>query len=160
MSLRGSTMPRPIPVPLRQALFRLGQQGQRTGPIAAALGLPCSTIRQLLGRFRRDGRDGIVPDYHRPSAVAAMPPDVAPAALRVRREHPTWEGRPDPGASPSRDAGAGRPLGPHAPTLVRTGRPVTGPGGTPAAGRTRPVDPAPRDLEDVFKATYQNTHLR
>src|SRR5512144_3128294 len=52
-------------------------------------------------------------------------------------------GRPDPGASPSMDARAGRPLGPHAPTLVRTRRPVTGPGGTPAAGRTRPVDPAP-----------------
>src|SRR5512135_1086939 len=90
MSLRGSTMPRPIPVPLRQAMFRLWQQGQRTGQIAAALGLPCSTIRRLLGRFRRDGRDGIVPDYHRPSAVAATPPDVARAALRVRREHPTW----------------------------------------------------------------------
>jgi hypothetical protein len=69
-------------------------------------------------------------------------------------------GRPDPGASPSRDAGAGRPLGPHAPTLVRTGRPVTGPGGTPAAGRTRPVDPAPRDLADGCKGTYPITDRR
>src|SRR5262245_28373829 len=89
-SLRGATMPRPIPVPVRQALFRLWQQGQHTGAIAASLDLPRSTVRRLLGRFRRQGVEGIAPDYHRPPGIEAAPSDVAEAALRLRREHPTW----------------------------------------------------------------------
>jgi len=40
--LRGLTMPRPLPVPIRQAMFRLWQQGQATRQIATTLGLPSS----------------------------------------------------------------------------------------------------------------------
>ena len=83
-------MPRPIPVPVRQAMFRLWQQGQGTSDIAATLGLARSTVRRLLGRFRSNGSEGIAPDYHRPPLVEASSSGVEQAALRLRREHPTW----------------------------------------------------------------------
>ena len=82
-------MPRPIPVPMRQAMFRLWQQGQGSCDIAAALGLARSTVRRLLGRFRREGSEGIAPDYH-PPVVESSSSDIEQAALRLRREHPTW----------------------------------------------------------------------
>src|SRR5215469_9286998 len=40
MLLRGLTMPRPIPVPIRQTMFRLWKQGCGTRQIVASLGLP------------------------------------------------------------------------------------------------------------------------
>jgi transposase len=52
-------MPRPIPVPMRKAMFRLWQKGYGTRQIAESLRLPCSTVRRLLQRFRRHGIDGI-----------------------------------------------------------------------------------------------------
>ena len=42
MLLRGFIMPRPIPVPIRQAMFRLWQKGYGTRQIAESLGLPRS----------------------------------------------------------------------------------------------------------------------
>jgi transposase len=82
-------MPRPIPVPVRETIFRLWQRGQDAPQIAASLGLPGSTVYRLLRRFRRDGAAGIPPDYRHPAADAA-PPDAVRAALDLRREHPTW----------------------------------------------------------------------
>src|SRR5271157_4173784 len=67
MLLRGFIMPRPIPVPIRQAMFRLWQKGYGTRQIAESLGLPCSTVRRLLQRFRLHGTDGLSPDYWHPS---------------------------------------------------------------------------------------------
>ena len=52
-------MPRPIPVPIRQTMFKLWKQGCGTRQIVASLGLPCSTVRRLLQRFRLRGCDGI-----------------------------------------------------------------------------------------------------
>src|SRR5690242_12542081 len=89
LSARGTTMPRPIPVPVRRAILRLWQRGQTTGQIAVALGVPPSTVRRLVARFRRWGPGAIAPDYHRPPAAAA-PSGAVQAALRCRREHPTW----------------------------------------------------------------------
>jgi transposase len=86
------TMPRPIPVPIRQAVFRLWQEGRQTHEIAALLELPRSTVRRLLGRVRRSGAEGLVPSYHRPTNAPAEPPGAVQAALRLRREHPTWGG--------------------------------------------------------------------
>jgi len=85
-------MPRPIPVPIRQAVFQLWQQGRETHQIAASLGLARSTVRRLLGRFRRSGAEGLMPSYHRPTNAPAEPSDAVQAALRMRREHPTWGG--------------------------------------------------------------------
>src|SRR5665647_684478 len=58
------TMPRPIPVPVRLAAFRLWQRGRQTREIAAALRLVPSTVRRLLARFRALGEGGIEPSYH------------------------------------------------------------------------------------------------
>ena len=83
-------MPRPIPLPIRQAMFRLWRQGRNTSQIAEALGLPGSTVRRLVGRFRRHGPAGVPPDYPRAPTDEAEFPEMAQAALRLRREHPTW----------------------------------------------------------------------
>ena len=74
MVLRGFIMPRPIPVPIRQAMFRLWQKGYGTRQIAESLGLPCSTVRRLLQRFRLHGTDGLSPDYWHPSVPEVAPP--------------------------------------------------------------------------------------
>ena len=83
-------MPRPIPVPIRRAMFRLWQQGRGTRQIATSLDLPCSTVRRLLQRFRRHGIDGIPPDYRYLSVTEAAPSEMVQTAVRLRREHPTW----------------------------------------------------------------------
>ena len=61
MLLGDFIMPRPIPVPIRQAMFRLWQKGRSARQIAESLGLPCSTVRRLLLRFRLHGTDGLSP---------------------------------------------------------------------------------------------------
>ena len=83
-------MPRPIPVPIRRAIFRLWQKGYGSRQIAMKLCLPCSTVRRLLMRFRRRGTDGIPPDYRHPSASAAASSERVDSAVSLRREHPTW----------------------------------------------------------------------
>jgi hypothetical protein len=90
MLLRGFIMPRPIPVPIRQAMLRLWQKGYGTRQIAESLGSPCSTIRRLLQRFRLHGIDGIPPHYWRPSVPEAAPSELVETAVSLRREHPTW----------------------------------------------------------------------
>ena len=83
-------MPRPIPVPIRQTMFRLWKQGCGTRQIVASLGLPCSTVRRLLRRFRLRDRDGISPDYRYRSATFTAPSEMVQTAVQLRREHPTW----------------------------------------------------------------------
>ena len=83
-------MPRPIPAPVRRAVFRLWEQGQAPGPIAEALGLPAVSVRRLIRRFRLRGVDGLAPDYPTAPDDPAPTSDLARAALRLRREHPTW----------------------------------------------------------------------
>src|SRR5262249_21773435 len=61
-----------------------------TRQIATSCDLPCPTVRRLLQRFRRRGRDGIPPDYRHPSAAEGAPSESVSAALDLRREHPTW----------------------------------------------------------------------
>src|SRR5689334_16168490 len=90
LSPRGSTMPRPTPLPVRQALFRLWQQGRKTRHIAATLGLPGSTVRRFVARFGQHGAAAIDPDYPRAAAEEAAFPAPIQVALRLRREHPTW----------------------------------------------------------------------
>ncbi len=83
-------MPRPIPVPIRQAMFRLWQKGYGSRQIAESLGLPCSTVRRLLQRFRLHGTNGLSPDYWHPSVPEGAPSDLVETAVSLRREHPTW----------------------------------------------------------------------
>src|ERR1700679_4228733 len=90
MLLGDFIMPRPIPVPIRQAMFRLWQKGRSARQIAESLGLPCSTVRRLLQRFRLPGAAGPSPDYWHPSVPQAVPSELLQTAMSLRREHPTW----------------------------------------------------------------------
>jgi transposase len=82
-------MPRPIPVPVRLAAFRLWELQQSTHQIAESLDLSLVSVRRLVRRFRARGRDGLIPDYprDRPDPVDS---DIGRALLALRREHPTW----------------------------------------------------------------------
>jgi hypothetical protein len=81
-------MPRPTPLPLRQALLRQAQAGLTPTAIAAALGLPVRTVRHFLQRFRHQPDASLVPKYRQPKPPISDP--VCEAALQLRRLHPTW----------------------------------------------------------------------
>jgi hypothetical protein len=83
-------MPRPIPVPVRHAMFRLWEQAYTPRQIAETLGLSSVSVRRLVRRFRGRGRDGIAPDYPLAHIVSPLDSEVAKATLGLRREHPTW----------------------------------------------------------------------
>jgi transposase len=84
-------MPRPLPVPIRQAIWRRFQDGQNGPDIATALGLAPRTVRHLLRRFRRGGPDALFPSYDRCGEATRKPAEsVLQAALGLRQEHPTW----------------------------------------------------------------------
>jgi len=87
-------MPSPIPVPVRQAAFRLWQQGRQTHEIAASLGLAGSTVRRLLARFRHRGKDGLEPSYHRPTNAPVEPPAAVQAAYIANLKYAAAEMAP------------------------------------------------------------------
>jgi hypothetical protein len=94
-----SPMPRSLPVPVRQAIWRRFQDGQAGPTIAAALGLAPRTVRKLLRRFRCGGQAAVQPSYDRWGATTPkLPEPIVQAALGLRREHPTW------GSGPSRES--------------------------------------------------------
>ena len=84
-------MPRPLPVPVRQAIWRRFQDGRAGPAIARALGLDPRTVRRLVRRFRQTGPAALNPSYERCGAATPKPAEaVVQAALGLRREHPTW----------------------------------------------------------------------
>ena len=84
-------MPRPLPVPLRQAIWQRYQDGQDGPTIAAALGLAPRTVRKLIRRFRQQGKAAVMPSSDRCGAATPKRPEsIVQAAVGLRREHPTW----------------------------------------------------------------------
>jgi hypothetical protein len=84
-------MPRPLPVPVRQAVWRRSQDGQDGPTIATALGLAPRTVRHLVRRLRQGGLAALFPSYDRCGAATRKPAEpVLQTALGLRREHPTW----------------------------------------------------------------------
>src|SRR6266404_1938062 len=84
-------MPRPLPVPLRQAIWQRFQAGQNGPTIAAALDLEPRTVRRLVERFRQTGSSAMDPSYDRCGAATPKPAEsLVQAALGLRRQHPTW----------------------------------------------------------------------
>ncbi len=84
-------MPRPTPIPVRNAILRRWRNGQNISKIAGELGFSERTVRRLVERFRQRGDGGLAPDYHHP----APQPNAAQrvlycAALDLRRAHPKW----------------------------------------------------------------------
>src|SRR5512135_2208843 len=87
----GFSRPRPLSVPVRQAIWRRYQDGQDGPTIAQALGLAPRTVRKLLRRFRCGGQAAVQPSYDRCGATTPKLPElIVQAALGLRREHPTW----------------------------------------------------------------------
>jgi hypothetical protein len=84
-------MPRPVPFPLRQAIWNRFRDGQDGPTIARELGLPPRTVRRLLLRFRPGDPQALAPSYDRCGAATPKPAEpLVQAALGLRREHPSW----------------------------------------------------------------------
>src|SRR5215472_17453757 len=84
-------MPRPLPVPVLQAIWQCLQAGQDGPTIAAALDVEPRTVRRLVCRFRQMGPSALDPSYNRCGAATPKPAEsLVQAALGLRRQHPTW----------------------------------------------------------------------
>lgn len=84
-------MPRAIPLATRQEIVRRHLDGQALAQVAAALHLPCVTVRALWRAFRRRGEAGLAIGY---GACGRSTPRHSAAVLRracqLKRRHPTW----------------------------------------------------------------------
>jgi transposase len=81
-------MPAPVPLPIRQAMWRRWVQGATTTELSQAFDVPPRTVRNLLRRWQQRGEQGLAPDYRRPD-----PPPPRPGfdlAVQLRRDHPRW----------------------------------------------------------------------
>ena len=84
-------MPRPLPMPIRQAIWQRHQRGQNVMTIAHALRLAPRTVRHLVHRFQRRSNDALAPSYRYGSASSSdTDDDVQQQALALRQQHPTW----------------------------------------------------------------------
>jgi hypothetical protein len=84
-------MPAPVPLPIRQAMWRRWEQGATTAELSDAFDLPARTVRNLLRRWRQRGATGLAPDYgHLPDPPPAPDHPAFEPAARLRREHPAW----------------------------------------------------------------------
>jgi transposase InsO family protein len=83
-------MPRALPDPLRQAIWRRHQEGETATAIALALALAARTVYRLLARFGLAG--GASPAaYHRCGRRRSAGNEaLRQQALALRRLHPTW----------------------------------------------------------------------
>ena len=84
-------MPAPVPLPIRQALWRRWKRGATATELSQAFGLPVRTVRGLLRRWRDRGKAALAPDYtRRRDLPPASAPPVFEAAVQRRRDHPAW----------------------------------------------------------------------
>src|ERR1700722_14121173 len=84
-------MPRPLPVPVRDIIWRRHQDGQDGPTIAEVLGLAPRTVRRLIHRFDQEGKAAVIPSYDQCGAgTPKQPESVVQAAVALRRKHPTW----------------------------------------------------------------------
>ena len=92
---RGTLMPHPTPMPVRQLIVQRAAQGQSAGLIARCLGLVRRTVRRLVQRLRRQGPNALATLC--PSRPYLHPPQfraLIEKALQLRRQHPTWGAGP------------------------------------------------------------------
>jgi Homeodomain-like domain len=82
-------MPAPTPVPLRQQMLRLLEQGLNAAQVARQLGRPERTVRRLLAR--PPGPGGLAPSYdHTAHRACPLPPGLRAEALDLAQRHPSW----------------------------------------------------------------------
>ena len=83
-------MPAALPVPLRERMVQLHEQGHLLTEIAQQLALRYATVRTWWRRYRKEGTAGLVPRYDRCGPKGSQQPDIQQAALTLKRAHPTW----------------------------------------------------------------------
>jgi transposase len=84
-------MPRPLPLPIRQAIWQRHQRGQDVMMIAHALSLTPRTVRHLVRRFHLRGDRALAPSYRHGSATSSDFGDaMRQEVLALRQQHPTW----------------------------------------------------------------------
>jgi transposase len=84
-------MPSPIPVPVREAIFRRWQKGDSVPVLAEGFDLCERTVRHLVRRFAVRGQQGVSPDYARcATQSAATGKPLFAKAVQMRQNHPTW----------------------------------------------------------------------
>jgi transposase len=83
-------MPAAWPVPLREQMVQLHEQGHRLVDIAPQLGVPYSTLCSWWRRYCREGEAGLKPRYPRCGPHGPHDPAVQQAALALRQAHPSW----------------------------------------------------------------------
>lgn len=81
-------MPRPIPVPVRQAILRGSQKGDSVSTLAARFKVAPRTVRHLLRRLQDP--DTLTPHYERCGRHEAAPSALIEEALRLRQQHSRW----------------------------------------------------------------------
>lgn len=89
--MEDANMPRPTPIPVREAIYRQWQQGRKAGDISNSLSVPERTVRNLIERFSEQGEAGIAPSYSTEGQPASpQREELRQAAADLRRAHPEW----------------------------------------------------------------------
>lgn len=84
-------MPRPTPMPLRQAILRRWHKGQSVSTIAHTIGVVPRTVRHLVRRFRHQGDAAVAASYHHAETPEPKGSgDLFQIAMQLRQQHPTW----------------------------------------------------------------------
>ena len=83
-------MPAPVPVPIRQAIWALHQQGVSSADLADRFALTPRTVRGLIRRGHQRGAAGLAPDSTHPTRPSPWLHPARETALQLRREHPAW----------------------------------------------------------------------
>jgi hypothetical protein len=82
-------MPRPTPMPIRQAMWAAAQAGEAVASLAARLDTPQRTVRRLLRSFRSSERPA-APAYRAGPRDPRWPAEMVDHALCLRQLHPGW----------------------------------------------------------------------
>jgi transposase len=83
-------MPAALPVPLREQMVRLHEEGHLLVDIAQQLKVRYSTLCSWWRRYGQEGRAGLKPHYERCGRHGPRDPQVQHAALTLKQTHPTW----------------------------------------------------------------------
>jgi transposase len=86
-------MPAPIPMPVRQVIFKRWRKGESVVILAKELNLSVRTVQHLIRRFDVRGQNGLETDYARCS-TNKLPTDSNSfqKAIAMRQQHPGWGG--------------------------------------------------------------------
>lgn len=84
-------MPRPLPIPVREMIYKLWKKEWTVERIADHFDLLPRTVRRLINRFAELGEGGIHPSYRKgPQQLSPEHAQERETARRLRRDHPGW----------------------------------------------------------------------